>query len=342
MGWHYTMEEHAECTDFKMERTAGNRSSFAAVNVTESQDENPVSSKSLKGNKSPSVGPRKSTGPRTQQGRARSKLNSITHGLFSSVAVLKGESKTDLDALLNGLRKDLQPVGTLEDVLIEKLAVLFWRSRRLLAAEGAEIRARAEFVEWEGKERDREAAAQLPQFSCNRGLMRWVGNRLALQWCLNLLEDLKDRIESCGFTPETDKTALTRLYGEYDQKNSYQPLFGSYLLWSRAASFSVEECQRRELPSPEESKEGFLGEVKEEIKRLRHYEKEQEKVVSGKMELESLRHGVPDAPQLDRLLRYETTLERAIDRTLNQLERYQRIRLGQPVLPPINLNVSSS
>lgn len=339
----YIMEEHAQGADLKMEATRGNGSSFAVVaSEADSNDENPAGSESSKEKKSPSLGPRKSTGPRTTQGQARTKHNAVRHGIFSEMVVLKGESRADFDALLNGLRKDLQPVGTLEGVLVDRLATLLWRSRRLLAAEGAEIQTRAEFVEWEEKEHDREATTQLPPLSHNRGLVRWVANRLALQWCLNLLGDLKDEIETSGFTPEMDKTNLTKLYGEYDEKNSYQPLFRSYLLWSKAASFSVEECRQRELPSPEESKEGFLEEVKEEIKRLRNYEKEKEKVASGKLALESLRHGVPDTPQLDRLLRYETTLDRAIDRTLNQLERYQRMRLGQPVPPPINLNVSTS
>jgi hypothetical protein len=34
--------------------------------------------------------------------------------------------------------------------------------------------------------------------------------------------------------------------------------------------------------------------------------------------------------------------ERNIDRTLNQLERLQRIRLGHAVSPPISVNASSS
>jgi len=34
-------------------------------------------------------------------------------------------------------------------------------------------------------------------------------------------------------------------------------------------------------------------------------------------------------------------LSREFDRTLNQLERLQRIRKGQPVLPPIKVEVSS-
>src|ERR1700680_529775 len=81
------------------------------------------------------------SGPRTPLGKERSKHNAITHGIFSKVVVLRGESRADFDALLNGLRNDRQPVGTLEEVLVEKLAALFWRNRRLLIAEGDEIRA---------------------------------------------------------------------------------------------------------------------------------------------------------------------------------------------------------
>ena len=43
----------------------------------------------------------KSTGPRTSQGKATSKLNATTHGIFSSVVVLKGESQQEYDALLS-------------------------------------------------------------------------------------------------------------------------------------------------------------------------------------------------------------------------------------------------
>lgn len=47
------------------------------------------------------------------------------------------------------------------------------------------------------------------------------------------------------------------------------------------------------------------------------------------------------APTLELLLRYESSLERAFDRTLGQLERRQRIRKGEPVPPPLNVNVST-
>jgi hypothetical protein len=46
-------------------------------------------------------------------------------------------------------------------------------------------------------------------------------------------------------------------------------------------------------------------------------------------------------PTLEVIMRYEACLERNIERTLNQLERQQRIRLGEPVPPPVKLDVSS-
>ncbi len=286
---------------------------------------------------------RKATGPRTPQGKERSKHNAVTHGIFSKVVVLKGEPQAEFNGLLNGLRNDLQPTGTLEELLVEKLAALFWRKRRLLIAEGAEIRASSEFVEWNGQERQRQEAARLPQLSCNGGLIRQIANPQALQGCLDLLVELKEGIEEDGFDPEYDRVILVKLYGRYDKEEDWQKtLFNSYLIWRNTSLASDEERQQEGFASPQESKDNFLGELNEEIKRLGKYKKEQETILSAKLKLESLRQNVPDAPQLDRLLRYETSLERSIERTLNQLERLQRMRLGQPVPPPINLNITAS
>jgi hypothetical protein len=44
---------------------------------------------------------------------------------------------------------------------------------------------------------------------------------------------------------------------------------------------------------------------------------------------------VPSHEALDRIIRYEAHLSREIDRTLNRLERLQRMRLGQPAPPTV-------
>jgi hypothetical protein len=58
---------------------------------------------------------RKSTGPRTAEGKNRSKHNAVKHGILSRVTLLKGEPKAEYDALLAGLREDFKPDGTTEE-----------------------------------------------------------------------------------------------------------------------------------------------------------------------------------------------------------------------------------
>jgi len=289
---------------------------------------------------------RKATGPRTPQGKDRSKHNAITHGIFSKAVVLKSESRSDFDALLSALYQDRQPEGALEEILVNKLAVLWWRLRRVWTAESAEIRTGAEFIQWDANERNRQDAKTLPQLDCNGGLIRWIANPEALQGCLSLLEDLRENLGEDGFDPQFDQAILTKLYGSYkawdQEKNWQKTLFDSYLFWSRASLCSEEERKENGYASPQRCKENFLDNVNEEIRRLERYRKENAKIWASKLELESLRRTVPEGPQADRLLRYEAALSREIDRTLNQAERTQRMRLGQPVPPPINLNITAS
>ena len=44
---------------------------------------------------------------------------------------------------------------------------------------------------------------------------------------------------------------------------------------------------------------------------------------------------------LDRIPRYEASIERSFDRTIMQLERIQRMRLGLPVAPALKVDISS-
>lgn len=296
--------------------------------------------------KDASLATRRGTGPRTPQGKQRAKNNALKFGIFSRAAVLPGESQEEFGALLNGLRDHFQPIGALEETLVEKLTADLWRYRRFLTAEGAEIRAGAEFVEWDQRERHREESTRFPQLRCNGGLIKKISNPEALAGCLNLLNQLRDRIEEVGFSPEWDEQTLTKLYGEYDQEGRRED-------WQQGLRFSYEEASKAAaLPSnlrrdggtesTEVYKDSFIEKLKDEIKSLERYKDEQTTVLSSRLKLESLRRSIPDGPELDRLLRYGAAVSRDIERTLNQLERLQRIRSDQSVPPPINLSVTTS
>lgn len=50
------------------------------------------------------------------------------------------EDTAEFNQLLRALREDLAPVGTLEEMLVEKIAVCWWRQRRALRCEAGIVR----------------------------------------------------------------------------------------------------------------------------------------------------------------------------------------------------------
>lgn len=80
-----------------------------------------------------------STGPKTAKGKAVSRMNAIKHGVYSKELILRRgfihEDPKEFRQLVDSLIADLQPVGTMETILAEKIAVSLWRLKRIYAAE---------------------------------------------------------------------------------------------------------------------------------------------------------------------------------------------------------------
>jgi hypothetical protein len=74
---------------------------------------------------------RKSTGPRTPEGKDRASNNAVKHGLLSQDVLIPGEDGTALWELSERLREELEPVGELEDLLVDRIVAAHWRLRRL-------------------------------------------------------------------------------------------------------------------------------------------------------------------------------------------------------------------
>ena len=115
---------------------------------------------------------------------------------------------------------------------------------------------------------------------------------------------------------------------------------GRLILFTTAAQISEEERAREDYATPDECKQNVLDGIEDEIRRLKALHKRRVSGESQQNEIERLRRNVPESPGLDRVLRYEASLERAFDRTLGQLERLQRLRLGQPVAPRLDVTIS--
>ena len=78
---------------------------------------------------------RKSTGPKTPEGKAAVSLNPLKHGLLSQQTLLPNEDEASLMQLSERLHSQLQPVGELESLLVERIVAAAWRLRRVLAVE---------------------------------------------------------------------------------------------------------------------------------------------------------------------------------------------------------------
>jgi len=67
------------------------------------------------------------------------RFNALKHGVLSRHVVLPHEDRAEYDVLLAALVMEHQPGGATELHLIEELAGILWRKRRVLMAEGASI-----------------------------------------------------------------------------------------------------------------------------------------------------------------------------------------------------------
>jgi hypothetical protein len=77
----------------------------------------------------------KSTGPRTEEGKAKVARNALRHGLRAEKVVIFDEKSADLEAFVAEQRAAYQPADAVEDQLVERIALCAWRLRRIYRAE---------------------------------------------------------------------------------------------------------------------------------------------------------------------------------------------------------------
>ena len=79
---------------------------------------------------------KKSTGPRTPEGKAASSRNGLTHGLSGDKHfILEGEDPEAFLRLLQDLHDHLRPVGDSEELVVQRIAAAQWRLDRAFALE---------------------------------------------------------------------------------------------------------------------------------------------------------------------------------------------------------------
>jgi hypothetical protein len=80
---------------------------------------------------------RRSTGPQTPRGKARSSSNALKHGLMAAKIVIGDENPQEFEALRANFERDFQSETDFERELVERIASYTWRLRRIPVFEAA-------------------------------------------------------------------------------------------------------------------------------------------------------------------------------------------------------------
>src|SRR3954469_23446228 len=90
---------------------------------------------------------RKSTGPRTEDGKQQSRQNAWRHGLTAATVITALEDAVDYQAFVESIAFDHQPRSATERELVSRLASVLWRLRRSTAIETGLFQIQGELMQ---------------------------------------------------------------------------------------------------------------------------------------------------------------------------------------------------
>ena len=103
----------------------------------------PASERTIQANRRNAL---RSTGPKTDRGKRTVARNALKHGLLArEVVITAGDGEESLEEfhdLVKQLHEQHEPIGVIEEMLVQTIATCWWKKARVLRAENGEIRKR--------------------------------------------------------------------------------------------------------------------------------------------------------------------------------------------------------
>src|SRR5271165_2059265 len=99
-----------------------------------------------------------STGPRTAEGKQRSSLNALRHGLTGQTVVIPAEDRVAHDKFCRNFFDDFQPKTAMERQLVQTVADCSWRLNRIRAMEQSMLSLSTDDLEDQVNTQDDRAA----------------------------------------------------------------------------------------------------------------------------------------------------------------------------------------
>ena len=239
------------------------------------------------------------------------RFNAMKHGILSRLVVLAHEDHAEFSDLLAALIEEHRPAGMTERHLIEELATIIWRKRRVLLAEGAKIN--------EGlKSAVNSPKSVMPSAApFQRGLS---GENTDLRDLFDSTPaDNADSLKSAELDLAAGQKAAAIL--RKGGANAYEKARRALIPESR--DWWDEHVADEEHPATAEGLAEFLRDSLEPI----CYRMVKEAQFTPAIKAQTLGEGL-QAHRLEKLNRYETHLDRKFERTLAMLLKLKQLRCG--------------
>lgn len=279
-----------------------------------------------------------STGPVTAEGKALVSQNAVKHGIFArDLIITSGDGKEDQQEyaeLLDGLILSLNPKGQMECVLVEKIAVDFWRLRRVLRFESGSIRKFLDMAisdyynkaDWEGKKEHRRNEQINEEITEQKGFVDW-NNRYIRALKKGVVTFDKPKWSGDGLESDIEEDLMTITEAikekilnadEYAQYEEGELGFEQLRTIFKNAGYTDAEIA-----------EDLIGCLKKQNKdyQKRIAELEQEKLKNKYAEEVVIKtSSLPAGDTYEKVIKYEKAVQRSILQNLALLKRLQSMR----------------
>ena len=252
------------------------------------------------------------------------KFNATRHGLLSRHAVLPWEDGAEYNALLAGFREEHVPQGPTEEHLVEELAGIVWRKRRLRLAEAATHRKGLHGTMEAFSKTAQVALAHLPAGEDAQDITEAIRDTLA---------DTEEAVRDL----KADEAMSRRALGLLDTRRNdrYETALAALQKdtlhwWNDMLETEPEDLDEGQAPfaaNPDDLRRFLETELQPWYER-RRTELANRPLIRDQAFGESL-----NASRLEVLARYEVHLDRKLERMLSMLLRLKDLRLAARVIP---------
>jgi len=247
------------------------------------------------------------------------RFNALRHGVLSRYTVLPWESADEYRAVVEALVAEHGPQGPTEEHLVEEIAGILWRKRRLRLAEAAAHRRGLEGTLASYRETVKVALVHLDTTGQSERVVDAIRATVA---------DTDDDIAEM----ETDE-AMTRRALELlgcKRNDAYEAALAALRedtqqWWADVLARDPDELEEDEMPATADA-EGLRRFIEGDV--LPWFENRKKELANRPLIREQVFGEALDADRLERLGRYEVYLDRKLERMLAILLRLKELRQG--------------